>query len=57
MPTSATDPRLWRLLSTLALVVAVVGFIAGAGFAWVAFLLSGLLFAVELVLLRRERTG
>ncbi len=55
MPTSAADPRLWRLISTLLLVVAVVGFVVGAGFAWIALALSGVLFAVELLLVRRER--
>ena len=56
MPTSVADPKLWRLLSTVALVVAVLGLILSASFAWAALLLSGVLFAVELVLVRRERT-
>jgi O-antigen ligase len=52
------DPRLWRALSTVALVVAVVGFVVGGGFAWVALALSGVLFAVELVVARgRGRAG
>ena len=54
MPTSAADPKLWRLLSTLALVVAVLGLVLSASFGWLAFLLSGLFFAVELVLARRQ---
>lgn len=56
-PTSATDPKLWRLLSTVALVVAVIGLILSASFGWIAFLLSGVFFAVELVLARREQGG
>lgn len=55
MPTSPTDPKLWRLLSTVALVVAVLGLVLSASFGWIAFLLSGIFFAVELVLVRRER--
>jgi hypothetical protein len=57
MPTSAADPKLWRLLSTVALVVAVVGLVLSASFGWIAFLLSGIFFAVELLLVRRERAG
>ena len=55
MPTSAADPRLWRLLSSLALVAAVLGLVLKEGFGWLAFLLSGVFFAVELVLVRRAR--
>lgn len=55
MPTSPTDPRLWRLLSTLALLVAVLGLVLSASFGWAALALSGVFFAVELVLARRER--
>lgn len=55
MPTSPADPKLWRLLSTVALVVAVLGLVLSAAFGWIAFLLSGVFFAVELVLARRER--
>ena len=52
------DPRLWRALSTVALLVAVVGFLTGGGFAWIALALSGVLFAIELGLARgRARAG
>lgn len=54
MPTSPADPKLWRLLSTVALVVAVAGLVLSASFGWVAFALSGVFFAVELVLARRS---
>ena len=53
MPTSPTDPKLWRLLSTMALGVAILGLVLSASFGWIAFLLSGVFFAVELVLARR----
>ena len=53
MPTSPTDPKLWRLLSTIALGVAILGLVLSASFGWIAFLLSGVFFAVELVLARR----
>ncbi len=55
MPTSPADPKTWRLLSTLALVVAVLGLVLSAGWGWIAFLVSGVTFAVELVLVRREK--
>jgi len=55
VPTSPADPKLWRLLSTLALLAAVAGFVLSASFGWLALALSGLLFAVELVLQRRAR--
>ena len=55
MPSSLADPRLWRLLSTVALGVAVLGLVLSASFGWIAFLLSGVFFAVELVLVRRKR--
>lgn len=54
MPTSPADPKLWRLLSTVALVVAVAGLVLSASFGWVAFAFSGVFFAVELVLARRS---
>lgn len=55
MPSSPADPRFWRLLSTVALLVAVLGLILSASFGWIALLLSGVFFAVELVLARRAR--
>ncbi len=57
VPTSLADPRLWRALSTAALLVAVLGLVLSAPFGRVAFLVSGIFFAVELVLVRRERSG
>jgi hypothetical protein len=53
VPSSAADPHLWSLLSLVALVVAIAGFIAGAGFAWAALAASGVFFVVEQVLKRR----
>lgn len=53
MPASPADPKLWRLLSTVALAVAILGLVLSASFGWIAFLLSGIFFAVELVLARR----
>jgi hypothetical protein len=53
VPRSPADPRLWSLLSLLALVVAVVGFVLDWGVAWGAFAASGVCFAVEQVLKRR----
>ena len=57
MPTSPVDPKLWRLLSTVALLVAVLGLILSESFGWIAFLLSGILFVVELLLVRREKAS
>jgi len=56
MPTSPSDPKFWRLLSTVALVVAVLGLVLSASFGWIAFLLSGLFFVVELILARRAES-
>ncbi len=55
MPTSPSDPKLWRLLSTAMLALAVLGLVLSASFGWLAFALSGVFFAVELVLARRGR--
>lgn len=55
MPTSPADPKTWRLLSTVALVLAVLGLVLSAGWGWIAFLLSGIFFGVELALARREK--
>jgi 4-hydroxybenzoate polyprenyltransferase len=51
-----SNPHSWRLLSTVLLVVFVAGLIAGGppGWAWVALLLSGVAFAIELLLIRRR---
>ncbi len=51
-----SNPHSWRLLSTALLVIFITGLIAGGppGWAWVALLLSGIAFAVELVLVRRR---
>ncbi len=54
MPTSLLDPRLWSVLSTVALLVAVAGFVLGWDVAWLALAASGVLFAVEQVLKRRS---
>lgn len=54
MRTDPADPKLWRLLSTVALAVAVLGLVLSASFGWIAFLLSGIFFAVEVVLARRN---
>ena len=54
MPTSLLDPRLWSILSTVALLVAVAGFVLGGDFAWLALAVSGVLFLVEQVLKRRS---
>lgn len=57
MPTSSADPKLWRLLSTVALLVAILGLVLSAGWGLIAFALSGIFFAVELLLLRREKSS
>lgn len=54
---SAASPKAWRLASTVLLVVAIVGIVLGDAWGWWALILSGVTFAVELVLLRRERSG
>ena len=51
-----TDPHAWRLLSTAFLLAFFVGLILGGppGWAWIALILSGVTFAVELLLIRRR---
>lgn len=53
------DPKTWRGLSSLLLVVFIVALIAGGSdvpqWGWLALLASGVTFAVELVLMRRGR--
>lgn len=43
-------PAFWRGLSTIALVVAIIGIVVGGDFGWIAALLSGLFFLVEIAL-------
>jgi hypothetical protein len=50
-----SSPKAWRLLSTVLLVVAIVGIALGDAWGWWALILSGVTFLVELVLLRRQR--
>ncbi len=53
------DPKAWRGLSTLMLVVFIAALLVGPGmpqWGWIALIASGVAFAVELVLLRRERS-
>ena len=52
---SPSSPKTWRLVSTVLLVVAIVGIVLGDAWGWWALILSGVTFVVELVLLRRER--
>ncbi len=52
-----TDPKTWRGLSSLLLVIFIVALIVGGSdipqWGWLALLGSGVTFAVELVLMRR----
>ena len=53
------DPKAWRGLSSLMLVVFIAALLVGPGIAqwgWFALIASGVAFAVELVLVRRERS-
>jgi hypothetical protein len=51
------DPRAWRLLSCLCLVVAIVAFVGGGeAIAWPSLAASGLAFVVELGLEARRRS-
>ena len=50
------DPKTWRAVSTLLLVVFVVGLLLGTPqWAWLALIGSGVTFGVELVLIARRR--
>jgi len=53
-----SDPKTWRGLSSLLLVVFIVALIIGGSdipqWGWLALLASGLTFAVELLLMRRS---
>jgi len=54
------DPKAWRGLSSVMLVVFIAALLVGGsgipGWGWFALIASGVAFAVELVLLRRERS-
>lgn len=54
------DPKAWRGLSSLLLVVFIAALLVGGSgmpqWGWIALIGSGVAFAVELVLLRRERS-
>ena len=53
------DPKAWRGLSSLMLVVVIAALLIGPGmpqWGWIALIGSGVAFAVELVLLRRARS-
>ena len=52
------DPKAWRGLSSLLLVVFIVAMILGPGipqWGWIAAIGSGVAFAIEVVLVRRSR--
>ena len=53
------NPKAWNALSTLLLVVGVLGLLLGDDgierWAWIALLASGVAFGIELVLLRRSK--
>jgi hypothetical protein len=52
------DPKLWRGLSSLLLVVLIAAMIVGPGiprWGWIAAIGSGAAFAIELVLMARQR--
>ncbi len=51
-----SDPKAWRAVSTVLLVVFVVGLFVGTPqWAWLALLGSGVTFGVELLLVARRR--
>lgn len=52
MPSSPADAKFWRALSSVALVVGIVGLLFDAAFGWWALIASGVLFAVELAVAR-----
>jgi len=53
------SPRLWQIISTLALAVAVIAFlVSGLEFTslvWIAFLVSGVAFGIEQLLVVAQR--
>ena len=54
------DPKAWRGLSSLLLVVFIVAMILGPGipqWGWIAAIGSGVAFAIELALIARQRGG
>ncbi len=52
-----TRPATWRAVSTLLLLVGVVGLILGETWGWFALIASGVTFTVELVLALTQRGG
>ncbi len=51
------DPKAWRALSTVLLVVGIAGLLLGGDLqqlGWFALIASGVTFGVELLLLRRQ---
>jgi len=52
------DPKAWRALSTVLLVVGIAGLLLGGDdlqqLGWIALIASGVTFGVELLLLRRQ---
>jgi hypothetical protein len=51
-----SDPKAWRAVSTLLLVVFIVGLLLGTPpWAWIALIGSGVTFGVELLLMSRRR--
>lgn len=57
---SLTTPAFWRALSTVLLVLFVASFVIAGfsipGWGWIALILSGVTFAVELALVARGRS-
>jgi hypothetical protein len=56
-----STPAFWRAVSTALLVVFAISFLVAGfsvpGWGWIALLLSGVTFGVELVLLATRRSG